>query len=176
MHGTTTILTVEHRDITSLPVFAQNSRLHSEAQVKQTARSITEFGFTNTILIAPDGTIIAGHGRLAAAQLLKLATVPTITLSHLTEAQRCALVIADNKLAENASWNFEILKLELDGIAADGIDLSVIGFSIGELGDIFDPEGRGDEVPIDDDKPAPKPVTCPECGAHFVAEKKGRRG
>jgi hypothetical protein len=155
--------------------FAQNSRLHSEAQIKQLARSITEFGFTNPILIAPDGTIIAGHGRLAAAKLLKLDQVPTITLGHLTETQRRALVIADNRLAENSSWSFELLKLEMDAIAADGFDLSVIGFSIGELGDIFDPEGGGDAPIGDEERPEPKPVTCPECGAHFVAEKKGRR-
>ena len=145
MHGPTGHLSIVHRDPASLTPFDRNSRVHSDEQVKQIASSIKEFGFVNPILIAPDGEIIAGHGRLEAAKLLQLTSVPVITLGHLTQAQRRALVIADNKLAENAGWNFEVLKLELDSLAAEGIDLKITGFSIGELADIFDPEEFGAE-------------------------------
>ncbi len=134
MHGSSTILTIDQRDIALLAVFAQYSRLHNEQQSQQIAQSISKLRLTNPILIAPDGTIINGHSRLAAAQLLKLVTVPTITLSYLAEVHRRALVVADNAIATRAGWNVEMLKLELDAIAADAIDLFVVGFSIGELG------------------------------------------
>ncbi|MDO5604509.1 MAG: site-specific DNA-methyltransferase [Paracoccus sp. (in: a-proteobacteria)] len=114
--------------------YARNARTHSDAQIAQIAASIREFGFTNPILIGGDDIIIAGHGRLMAAQQLGLSEVPVIVLEHLSEAQRRALVIADNKLAENAGWDEELLRLELSTLQDDFyFDLDVIGFSDAEL-------------------------------------------
>src|SRR5579875_4227515 len=95
-------LTIEYRPVERLIPYVRNARTHSEDQIAQIAASIAEFGFTNPILIDADGVIIAGHGRLLAAKLLGLAEVPVIVLDHLSDAQRRALVIADNKIAENA--------------------------------------------------------------------------
>ena len=104
-----TNLAITYRALSELKPYAANARTHSDTQVAQIAASISEFGFTNPILLAPDCTIIAGHGRLAAAYSLGLTEVPTITLSNLTDAQRRALVIADNQLALNAGWDTDIL-------------------------------------------------------------------
>lgn len=173
MHGNHQI-SIELRDTASLIPYAKNSRLHSAEQVAQIARSIETFGFTNPILIDGENIIIAGHGRLAAAKQLSLPQVPTITLSHLNDAQRRALVIADNKIAENATWDFDTLKFELDAIDHLGIDLSVIGFSIGELGDIFNPVGA--EPDGSEQESEPKPVTCPECNCKFIPKKGKKHG
>src|SRR5271163_1461380 len=97
----------------SLEPYARNARKHSRKQVRQIADSIQRFGFTNPVLISDDGEIIAGHGRVEAAKLLGLATVPTLRLSHLSETERRAYVLADNKLALNAGWDQEILAIEL---------------------------------------------------------------
>jgi hypothetical protein len=97
-----TLLTIEYRAVEDLIPYARNSRTHSDAQVAQIAASIREFGFTNPVLVDPDGGIIAGHGRVLAARKLALEQVPTIELGHLTDAQRRAYIIADNKLALNA--------------------------------------------------------------------------
>ncbi|MDO5623028.1 MAG: site-specific DNA-methyltransferase [Paracoccus sp. (in: a-proteobacteria)] len=114
--------------------YARNARTHSDAQIAQIAASIRAFGFTNPILIGSDDIIIAGHGRLMAAQQLGLSEVPVIVLGHLNEPQRRALVIADNKLAENAGWDEELLRLELSALQDDfDFDLDVIGFSDAEL-------------------------------------------
>ena len=94
----------------NLTPYARNARTHSDDQIAQIAASIAEFGFTNPILIGGDDVIIAGHGRLMAAQKLGLAEVPVIVLDHLTEAQRRALVIADNKIAENSGWDEDLLR------------------------------------------------------------------
>lgn len=119
--------------VSALIPYARNSRTHSETQIAQIAASIREFGFTNPILIADDNTLIAGHGRLLAAQKLGLADVPCLRLSHMTDAQRRAYVIADNKLALNAGWDDELLALELGDLNASGFDISVIGFDEREL-------------------------------------------
>ena len=120
-------------DLSALIPYARNSRTHAEAQVAQIAASIKEFGFTNPILIDEKGGIIAGHGRALAAQKLGLKTVPVITLAHLTETQRKAYVIADNKLALNAGWDDELLRLEFDELEAAGFDLELTGFSLDEI-------------------------------------------
>lgn len=109
--------------------YARNARTHSEQQVAQLAASIKEFGFNNPILIKEDGTVIAGHGRLAAATKLGLKEVPTICLSHLTPTQVKAYILADNKLALNAGWDEEMLALELQEIGEANFDISTIGFS-----------------------------------------------
>lgn len=127
--------------------YARNSRTHSDEQVAQISASIKEFGFTNPILIDEDGLIIAGHGRVQAAQRLNLDEVPAIVLEYLTEAQKKAYVIADNKLALNAGWDFDMLKVEFNDLIDMDFDLSLIGFDDKELNQILaDPtEGLVDE-------------------------------
>src|SRR5262245_10249519 len=112
---------INHRAIDDLIPYARNARVHSPEQIGQLAASIREFGFTNPVLIDADGGIIAGHGRVLAAQKLGLDTVPTIDVSYLTEAQRRAYVIADNKLALNASWDSELLAVELSELMEVGM-------------------------------------------------------
>ena len=129
--------TVEHWSLQRLIPYAKNARTHDDTQVSQIAGSIAEFGFVNPILVGDDNVIIAGHGRLMAAQQLGLDSVPVIVLHHLTESQRRALVIADNKIAENAGWNDELLKLELEELGDLGFDLDVIGFSDEELDELL---------------------------------------
>ena len=138
--------------------YARNARTHSEQQVAQIAASIVRFGFTNPILIGEDDVIIAGHGRLMAAKQLGLAEVPTIRLAHLNEAERRALVVADNKIALNAGWDLDILFEQIELIRADGFDVDLIGFSDEELEGMLEEieapaighalEGEDDEEPI----------------------------
>ena len=127
-------LQVTYRDIGELIPYVNNSRTHSDEQVKQVAASIREFGFTNPVLIDENSTVIAGHGRIMAANLLGLAQVPTITLAGLTDAQKKAYIIADNKLALNAGWDEELLKVELQGLQDLDFDLDLLGFNVDELG------------------------------------------
>lgn len=146
---------------TKLIPYARNSRTHSDEQVAEIAGSIKAFGFTNPILIDDKDSIIAGHGRLLAAQRLGIKDVPCIRLSHLTEAQKKAYVIADNKLALNAGWDFDMLKIELGDLKADGFDLELTGFSQDELNNLLaeKTEGLTDE---DDVPEVPvEPVTQP---------------
>lgn len=124
---------LEQARIDDLIPYARNSRTHSEAQVAQVAASIREFGFTNPVLIDADGGIIAGHGRVLAARKLGMDTVPAIHIDYMTEAQKRAYVIADNKLALNAGWDDELLALELGDLNDEGFDLSLTGFSEDEL-------------------------------------------
>lgn len=131
--------------------YARNTRTHSEAQIAQIAGSIREFGFTNPVLIDAENGIIAGHGRVMAAQKLGLDKVPCIRLAHLTDTQRRAYIIADNKLALNAGWDEEMLALELGELSDLDFDLSLIGFDDAELGDLMAETTEGetdpDEVP-----------------------------
>lgn len=126
-------LKVVYRATASLAPYARNARTHSEAQVAQIAASIKEFGFTNPVLIDPDGTIIAGHGRVLAALKLGLDTVPCIVLGHLTEAQRRAYVLADNRIALNSGWDADMLRLEAADLSRMGVDLAALGFGKTEL-------------------------------------------
>ena len=126
-------LKVEYKNIKELIPYCNNSRTHSDDQVLQIASSIKEFGFTNPVLIDDQGGIIAGHGRIMAAQKLKMDEVPTITLSGLSEAQKKAYIIADNKLALNSGWDDELLKIELEQLKELDFDLGLIGFSDDEL-------------------------------------------
>ena len=125
--------TIEHLATDALVPYARNSRTHSPEQVAQIAASIREFGFTNPVLIDANNTLIAGHGRVMAAQHLGLPTVPAIRLAHLTDAQRRAYVIADNKLAENAGWDMATLAREVEDLTADGYDIDLLGFGADEL-------------------------------------------
>jgi len=124
---------VEWLDVTQVTPYARNSRTHSDEQVAQVAASIKEFGWTNPILLDEAGTIIAGHGRLMAAQRLGHEQVPTITLAHLTDAQKRAYVIADNKLALNAGWDAEMLAVEVEELLDQGFDLDLTGFDAQEI-------------------------------------------
>jgi ParB-like chromosome segregation protein Spo0J len=129
----------------SLIPYARNSRTHSDEQVAQIMASIREFGFTNPVLIDEVGTIIAGHGRVLAATRMELEHVPCLRLTHLTEAQKRAYVIADNKLALNAEWDSELLSVELQNLLSDNFDLSFLGFEEHEL----DPLLAADWSPAD---------------------------
>jgi len=140
------MLSIEYKATGEIIPYINNSRTHSEQQIQQVAASIKEFGFTNPILIDQDGGIIAGHGRLLAAQLLKLGDVPTITLKGLTEAQKKAYVIADNQLALNAGWDIDSLKIEIENLSELDFDISLLGFDDDFLsGLVDDVEGNTDE-------------------------------
>jgi hypothetical protein len=126
-------LQVNYLPLTELAPAERNARTHSQEQIAQLVASISAFGWTNPILIDEDRAIIAGHGRLEAAKAAGLSEVPTITLTGLSAAQKRALAIADNKLALNAGWDDELLRLELGELGLEGFDLSLIGFSELEL-------------------------------------------
>lgn len=123
--------------LSDLKPYKNNSRTHDDIQIDQIIASIKEFGFTNPILIDEKNEIIAGHGRLMAAQKMGLEKVPTLVLTGLSEAQKKAYVIADNKIALNAGWDMDLLKEEIGSIA-DEIDLSILGFDAQELANIID--------------------------------------
>lgn len=149
-------------DIESIIPFAMNSRLHSDAQVAQLAASIREFGFTNPVLIDTDKNLIAGHGRVMAARKLGLASVPAIVVTGLDERERRALVIADNKLAMNATWDDEVLKNELSDLAGDFGEL--MGFSEEELAAMLQEATQLEDGLTDEDavpELAAEPVTKP---------------
>lgn len=154
------MLRVEYRKAVDLKPYENNSRTHSKEQVEQIVNSIKEFGFTNPILIDEAGGIIAGHGRLEAAQRLSLEKVPTITLEGLTEAQKRAYVIADNQLALNAGWDIDALTSELKALQADDFNLDVIGFDPDELAKMLaEPvEGQVDEDQVPESPEAPVTV------------------
>ena len=148
--GSQTIVQIENRPIEALIPYARNSRTHSDAQVAQIAASIREFGWTNPVLVDGSNGIIAGHGRVLAARKLGFDQVPVIELAHLTESQKRAYVLADNKLAENAGWDDELLRIELEALQAAGFDLSLTGFADDELAALM-AELAGNEGLTDDD-------------------------
>lgn len=153
--------------------YAKNARTHSPAQIAQVAASIREFGFVNPILASADGTLIAGHGRLAAAQKLGLPSVPVILLDHLSETQRKALVIADNKLSENAGWDRDLLALEIAELKVEGFDLDLVGFDPEELGSLLDDAAPESQVDPDEvEPPRHTPISQPGdvwvCSNHRV--------
>jgi ParB-like chromosome segregation protein Spo0J len=118
--------------------YARNSRTHSDAQLAKLAASIREFGFLNPIIVDGQNGIIAGHGRVMAAQKLGMETLPCIEAAHLTDAQRRAYVIADNRMALDAGWDDELLKVELRDLDAVGFDLTLTGFEVDEMAALFD--------------------------------------
>ena len=165
-------------DYKTLPVadlipYARNSRTHSDAQVAKIAASIREFGFLNPIIVDGANGIVAGHGRVLAAHKLALQVVPVIEASHLTEAQKRAYVIADNRLALDAGWDLEMLRVELTDLKGMDFDLSLTGFEIGELGKLMlDPSGG-----LTDPDAIPEPPAVPvsavgdvwQLGRHRIA-------
>lgn len=136
---------IERIAVEKLLPYAKNSRTHSDEQVAQIAASIKEFGFNNPILIDKENTIIAGHGRLLAARRAEINHVPCIRLEHLTETQRKAYIIADNRLALNASWDNEVLSLELSELLEDDFDLDLLGFEADELDALLGNDEEGEE-------------------------------
>ena len=164
---------IEQWPTAKLLPYARNARTHSVEQVAQIAASIAEFGFTNPILAGSDGIIVAGHGRLAAAQKLGLERVPVVVLDHLTPTQRRALVIADNRIAENAGWDDAMLRIELETLQLEGFDLDITGFNADALaeliaGDEPDNEGQTDEdaVPEVSETPISRPGDVWIMGQH----------
>ena len=135
---------ITQKKVTELIPYVKNSRTHSDEQVAQIAASIKEFGWTNPILVDGSNGIIAGHGRLMAARKLGYTEVPTIELADLTETQKKAYIIADNRLALNAGWDNEMLTIELNDLLADGFALEILGFNQSELDDLF---GKEEEEP-----------------------------
>lgn len=139
--------------ISELKPYKGNARTHSRKQVRQIADSIKRFGFNNPVLVDDDGMIIAGHGRVEAAKLLGLAAVPTLRLSHLSDAEKRAYVIADNKLAEKAGWNREILAIELQALVDLDFAVELTGIEISEIelllddGDKAERDGSGPDLP-----------------------------
>src|SRR5271154_5123559 len=145
---------IEIWPIAKLIPYARNPRTHSEAQVAQIAASIAEFGFLNPILVDTSAGIIAGHGRLLAARKLGLTEVPVIVLDHLTEAQKRAYVIADNKLAENAGWDDDLLRSELVALQEEDFDVSLIGFEDEELARLLAAQDATEGLTDEDAVPA----------------------
>jgi hypothetical protein len=146
-----TELSIGFSPITALRPRSQNARTHSRRQIRQIADSLQEFGYTNPVLVDRNNTIIAGHGRVEAAKLLGMTQVPTIQLDRLTEDQVRAYVIADNKLAENAGWDQEILAIELEyllTLEGTDFDVTVTGFEVPEI-DLILEEFRGQSQPED---------------------------
>jgi DNA modification methylase len=176
---------IETTPIEKLIPYARNSRTHSDQQVAQVAASIREFGFTNPVLIDSEDGIIAGHGRVMAARKLGLAEVPCIRLGHLTETQKRAYIIADNKLALNSGWDEEMLGLELADLREADFDLDLIGFDESELGDLMAETTEGETDPDEVPEPPVDPVTvlgdvwtlgthrllCGDCRSHSDVEK-----
>ncbi|PTU29175.1 site-specific DNA-methyltransferase [Stenotrophobium rhamnosiphilum] len=150
---------IEQVLVVNLTPYARNSRTHSKRQIKQIANSIKEFGFNNPVLIDRNNTIIAGHGRAEAAKLLQLTTVPTLRLDHLTPDQVRAYIIADNRLAENAGWDREILKIELQHLSTIdlGFDVTLTGFEVPEIDLIIqgtEKDAKPEIVELETDGPA----------------------
>jgi DNA modification methylase len=150
---------IEWRSVETLIPYAKNARTHSDEQVAQIAGSIKEFGFNNPVLVDKDNSIIAGHGRLMAARKLGMDKVPVVQLGHMTEAQRKAYVLADNRIALNSGWDTSMLSLELLELK-DDIDLSLLGFDADELDALLNPieetEGLTDEDAVPDVPDEPK--------------------
>ena len=132
--------TFELRNVDDLIPYARNARTHSPEQIQKLAGSIKEFGFINPIIISQDGGVLAGHGRIMAAQKLGIKQVPCVIESHLTDAQRRAYILADNRLALDAGWDEEMLKIELAELKEMDFDLDFTGFSDDELKAFLDDE------------------------------------
>jgi ParB-like chromosome segregation protein Spo0J len=148
--GSGSVGKLEQVPTSDLIPYARNARTHSDAQVAQIAGSIQEFGFCNPVLIDKANGIIAGHGRVMAANLLKLQTVPCIRLDHLSDAQKRAYILADNRIALNSGWDEAMLANELQDLHADEIDLGLTGFDAGELSKLLGLGESNDDEEVDD--------------------------
>lgn len=137
---------IEQLSVDVLIPYSNNARTHSDDQVTQIASSIKEFGFNNPILVDKHNGVIAGHGRLMAAKKLGLNEVPCIRLEHLSDAQRKAFILADNKIALNSGWDYDLLKVEVEGLSDSDFRLELLGFDVNELNTIL---GIEDEIKED---------------------------
>jgi DNA modification methylase len=164
MISTTETLHIESWPIERLIPSARNARTHSPAQVAQIAASIAAFGFNNPILTDPAGGIIAGHGRVLAARQLALSHVPVIVLGHLSENQKRAFMLADNRIALDAGWDLDMLRLELEALADQGYDLELSGFDEQELQDLLQTE----RDVLQDEVPAVEPRVVSEPGDLWI--------
>ena len=169
--GSADAMKIVQKPVDKLIPYINNSRTHSDEQIAQIASSIKEFGWTNPILVDGENGIIAGHGRLMAARKLGYKEVPTIELKDLTETQRKAYIIADNRLALNAGWDNEMLTIELNDLLADGFALEMLGFDPKELDALLEPEvieGLTDEDAVPDvpDEPTTKLGDIYQLGNH----------
>jgi ParB-like chromosome segregation protein Spo0J len=151
-------LQIENRPIAAIKPFPHNARTHTKKQINQIAASISEFGFTNPVLIDQSDVVIAGHGRIKAAKLLGFDRVPTIRIDHLSEAQKRAYVIADNKLALNAGWDPEILAIEFQHLSSIDLDfdLEIAGFETAEIDILVDGPNKTSKDPDDRIPPVDK--------------------
>jgi len=171
------VSSIEEQPIASLQPYTGNARTHSKRQIRQIADSIARFGFTNAVLVAEDNTILAGHGRVAAAKMLGMSHVPTVCLSHLTAAERRAYVLADNKLAANAGWDQDLLAIELQALVDLEFDVELTGFSLAEVDFALDTARErdipGPDSPADTIPPLPETAVSRhgdlwQCGRHRV--------
>lgn len=159
-----------YKKVNDLIPYINNSRTHSEEQVNQIVASINEFGFTNPLLIDEKDNIIAGHGRLLASKKLKMEEVPCIVLSGLTEAQKKAYIIADNKMALNAGWDFNLLSLELENLKELDFDLELTGFSVDEIDGLLNTNEDIEDNDYEEQDLKENNTQlhkCPECGCEF---------
>lgn len=170
-------LKIEQVTLKSLVPYARNSKKHSDEQVNQIAESIKEFGFNNPVLIDKDNGIIAGHGRVLAAEKINLESVPCIRLGHLSEVQKKAYVIADNRLGEiGGGWDWELLKLETDDLLENGLSLELIGWTDTDISRML-VSGRDTEKEAPEDFPeADESIEtehqCPKCGYAWSGKSK----
>ena len=159
---------IEQIDLKKLIPYARNSRTHSDIQVSQIAASIREFGFTNPVLITENYDILAGHGRVLAAKKLGMDSVPCIKVDHLNEFQRKAYIIADNQLALNSDWNFDMLAVEIDELNDAKFDVSLLSFTNEQLAELI----GSPEEPVDNelkaDEKDKETCICPKCHFEFV--------
>ena len=150
---------IEYTLVRQLRPYPNNARTHSHAQIKQIAKSIKKFGFCNPVLVDDDKQIIAGHGRVEAAKLLGIDAVPTVRLSHLSDTDKRAFILADNQLAAKAGWDREILAIELQGLIDLNFEVELTGFDMGEIDIILDDaeEAKGGTAGPEDEAPDPLP-------------------
>ena len=152
----TTTTEMQLVDINKLIPYVNNARTHSPEQITKLRSSLREFGFVNPIIVDKDLNVIAGHGRLAAAKAEGITEVPCVFAEHLTEAQKKAYIIADNRMSEDAGWDDELLKVEMEALQDMGFDLSMTGFDESELADLFGEEKDTEDDDFDVDKGTPR--------------------
>lgn len=156
---------IERRPTEALIPYARNARTHSDTQIEQIAASIQEWGWTTPVLIDDKGGIIAGHGRVLAALSLGLEEVPVVLAQGWTQAQRQAYTLADNKLAQNADWDSDLLRIELADLSTMTFDISTVGFAQGELDNLLGEQYLpGNNKAIDEDEFLETKQECPKCG------------
>lgn len=155
--------------IDSIIPYVNNARTHSEEQISQIAASIKEFGFNNPVLLDGDNGIIAGHGRVLAARKLGIDNLPVIELCHLSESQKKAYILADNRIAENAGWDMELVNIEIESLANDNFDVVITGFDLDIETPDFQPVGEDEQGKLD--ILDPKIIVCPHCNREFDERK-----